>query len=108
MLMIDCSGTVLAHYLIRQEFVGKEFKNSPLLQEMLSKSEGLITATALDGFSRIFGYVHLPGTQTLIAVGLDEKEVLVLADRAMWMASLVFLLRRTRASTLFTQASGMS
>ena len=53
---------------------------------MLSKFEGLITATALDGVSRIFGYVHLPGTQTRIAVGLDEKEVLIRAYRAMWTA----------------------
>jgi GGDEF domain-containing protein len=86
MLMIDGTGTVLALYPIRQEFVGQEFKDRPLIQAMLSRPEGLITETALDGVRRIFGYVQLPGTQARIAVGLDEKEVLARVDREMWTA----------------------
>jgi GGDEF domain-containing protein len=86
MMMIDGAGTVLALYPIRQEFVGREFKDRPLIQAMLSRPEGLVTATALDGVRRIFGYVQLPGTQARIAVGLDEKQVLARVDREMWTA----------------------
>ena len=86
MLMIDGKGTVLAQYPIRQEFIGQDFKDHPLVQNMLSRPEGSVTGIGLDGVRRIFGYLQLPGTQTRIAVGLDEKEVLARASRAMWAA----------------------
>lgn len=86
MLMIDGNGIILAQYPNLQEMVGQDFKTHPLVQAMLSKSEGLVTETGLDGVRRIFGYLQLPGTQTRIAVGLDEKKVLARVDREMWTA----------------------
>ncbi|MBI3704911.1 MAG: diguanylate cyclase [Rhizobiales bacterium] len=86
MLMIDGKGTVLARYPANQDHIGQNFKDHPLVRDMLSRPEGFVTGIGLDGVRRIFGYLQLPGTQTRIAVGLDEKEVLARASRAMWAA----------------------
>jgi GGDEF domain-containing protein len=86
MLMIDGQGTVLAQYPSRQNMVGRNFKDHPLVQNMMFTSEGYFTGTALDGVRRIFGVVKLPGTEARIAVGFDEKEILGRADREMWTA----------------------
>ncbi len=86
MLMIDGNGTVLAQYPNNKELIGRKFRDQPLVETMLSKSEGLVTETALDGVRRIFGYIQLPGTQARIAVGLDEKELLARANNDMWVA----------------------
>ena len=86
MLMVDGNGTVLAQYPNSRDFVGQEFKNRPLVRDMLSQSEGFVIGAGLDSVRRIFGYVQLPGTQAHIAVGLDEKEVLARVNREMWTA----------------------
>jgi len=86
MLMIDRNGTVLAQYPSGENVVGKSFKEHPLVSEMLSRPEGLVTENGLDGVRRIFGFEQLPGTQARIAFGLNEREVLAHADREMWTA----------------------
>ena len=86
MLMIDGKGTVLAQHPNDENFLGRQLKSHPLVQAMLAQPEGFVIAPALDGVSRIFGFVQLPGTNTRIAVGLDEKEVIARANREMWKA----------------------
>jgi GGDEF domain-containing protein len=86
MLMVDGRGTVLAEYPNDDKSLGLPFRSHPLVEAMLAKPEGFIIAPALDSVRRIFGFVQLPGTNTHIAVGLDEKEVLARADREMWKA----------------------
>ena len=86
MLMIDGKGTVLAQYPNNQDFIGQNFKDHRLIQNMLSQPDGFVTDIGLDGVRRIFGYVQLPGTQARIAVGLDEKEVLARVNRETWTA----------------------
>jgi GGDEF domain-containing protein len=86
MLMIDSNGNILAQYPNRADLVGRGFKDNPLVRDMLTRTEGLVTTTALDGVRRIFGYVQLPGTRARIAVGFDEKAVLARVDGDMWAA----------------------
>ncbi len=86
MLMIDGKGTVLARYPNNADLVGRELTHHPLVQAMLAQPEGFVIVPALDGVRRIFGFVQLPGTNTRIAVGLDEKNVLARASREMWKA----------------------
>jgi GGDEF domain-containing protein len=86
MLMVDGKGTVLAQYPKDDDLVGRELGHHSLVQAMLAQPEGFVIVPALDGVRRIFGFVQLPGTKTSIAVGLDEKEVVVRANRAMWKA----------------------
>ena len=86
MLMVDGKGTVLAQYPNNEDMVGRDLSDHPLVEAMLAQPEGFVTAPALDGVRRIFGVVRLPGTNTHIAVGLNEKEVLASANREKWKA----------------------
>jgi len=86
MLMIDGNGTVLARNPAERNLVGQNFKDHALVRAMLTRPEGFVTETGLDGVRRIFGYVQLPGTNAHIAVGLDEQKVLARVDREMWLA----------------------
>jgi len=86
MLMIDGKGTVLAQYPNGEDWVGREVASHPLVQAMLARPKGFIIGPGIDNVRRIFSFVQLPGTSTRIAVGLDEKEVLARASRAMWKA----------------------
>jgi diguanylate cyclase (GGDEF)-like protein len=83
-LMIDGKGTVVARQPDHDKWVGQQFKDHPLVREMLARSEGAVTKNGLDGVRRIYGFVQLPGTDSRLAVGLDEKEVLRRVNAATW------------------------
>jgi diguanylate cyclase (GGDEF)-like protein len=83
-LMIDGKGTVVARQPDSDRWVGQQFKDHPLIREMLARSEGAVTEIGIDGVRRIFGFVQLPGTDARLAVGLDEKEVLRRVNNATW------------------------
>lgn len=83
-LMVDGKGTVIARQPNPDEWVGRQFKDHPLVREMLARPAGTITGNGLDGVRRIFGFVQLPGTDARLAVGLDEKEVLRRVNDATW------------------------
>jgi len=89
MLMVDGKGVILARYPAAKNYVGQvgsNVRDYPLVRAMLSKPEGLVTESALDGVRRIFGFVQLPETNARIAFGIDESEVLARANREMWTA----------------------
>jgi GGDEF domain-containing protein len=75
-LMFDGSGTVLARQPSGQAWVGRQFKDHPMIRAMSAQPEGIFAGECLDGIRRIFGYVQLPGTDARLAVGLDESDVL--------------------------------
>ncbi len=75
-LLVDRTGTVIARQPDPDAWVGRQFADHPLIRTMLAGSEGAVAEQGLDGVRRIFGFVQLPGTETRLAVGLDEKEVL--------------------------------
>ena len=83
-LMVDGKGTVIARQPDPDRWVGQQFKDHPLVRELLAHSEGAVTERGLDGVRRIFGFVQLPGTDARLAVGLDEKEVLRRVNDATW------------------------
>jgi diguanylate cyclase (GGDEF)-like protein len=85
-LMVDGQGTVLTHHPDPAAWAGRQFKDHALVRPMLSQPEGVITAAGLDGVRRVFGFVQLPGTETRLAVGLDESEVLGRVNREMRLA----------------------
>ena len=86
MLMIDGSGIALAQYPDGGNIVGHNFKNQPLVQNMLMSSSGLVIEPGLDGVRRIYGFVQLPDTQARFAVGFDAEAVLMRANYGMWTA----------------------
>ncbi len=93
MLMIDGEGSVIAHHPNSDDWVGRKFKDHPLVREFLARPDGVVTETSLDGVRRIFGFAQLPGTRARLAVGFDESEVLARVNRAMWtdFAKLAFI-----------------
>jgi hypothetical protein len=85
-LMVDGQGTVLTHHPDPGTWTGRQFKDHPLVRPMLSQPEGVVTAAGLDGVRRVFGFVQLPGTETRLAIGLDESEILARVNREMALA----------------------
>src|SRR5262249_9819184 len=72
-MMFDGSGTILARRPSGQDWLGRRFKDHPMIAAMSAQPEGIFAGTCLDGIRRIFGYVQLPAR---LAVGVDESEVL--------------------------------
>ncbi|MBV9260047.1 MAG: diguanylate cyclase, partial [Pseudolabrys sp.] len=86
MLMIDGAGSVLAEHPKNRNLIGHQFKDHPLVKEVLAKHEGVTTIDGLDGVRRIFGFVRLPNTDTYFMAGLNADEVLGAANREMFIA----------------------
>lgn len=82
-LMVDGGGTVITRQPDPGNWVGRQLDNQPLITRLITRSEGVITEKDADGVRRIYGFVQLPGTQTRLAVGLDEGEVLRRVSREM-------------------------
>jgi len=87
-LMIDGDGTVLTHYPAPNDWTGREFKDHPLIHAMLAQPEGVAVENGLDGVSRVFGFVQLPGTASRLAIGLDANAVTGRVEREMRYAYL--------------------
>ncbi len=86
MLLVDGQGPVLAHEPDPANWIGRRLGDQPLVKNMLTRPEGVVTAAAPDGVRRIFAFVGLPGTSAHVAIGFDENEVLSSASSAMWVA----------------------
>ncbi|HZS65454.1 MAG TPA: diguanylate cyclase [Xanthobacteraceae bacterium] len=84
--LIDGNGVLLSRYPALEHMVGTKLGNNPLLDAMLSRPEGLITAEGIDGERRIYAFAPLPWTGAHIAVGLAETEVLSRIDRMIYFA----------------------
>ena len=83
-LMVDGTGTVVAHQPDPGHWVGRKVGDHDLVRQLMARPEGTITQDGLDGVRRLYGFVRLPGTEARLAVGLDAAEVLHRVDRAMW------------------------
>jgi GGDEF domain-containing protein len=86
MLLVDGQGTVLAHEPNPADWIGRRLNNHPLINNMLTQNEGVVTEPSLDGVRRIFAFTGLPGTSAHVAIGFDENEILNRANSAMWLA----------------------
>jgi diguanylate cyclase (GGDEF)-like protein len=87
-LMVDGGGTVITRQPDPGNWVGRQLDNQPLIMRLITRSEGVISEKDVDGVRRIYGFVQLPGTQTRLAVGLDEEEVLHNVSREMGLTYL--------------------
>ena len=86
MLLVDGAGTVITRHPDPDKWIGRSFKDHPLVHAMFERPEGTVTENGIDGVPRIFGFVQLPGTEVRLAVGLDERRVLQRVNQAMWMS----------------------
>ena len=74
-------GTVLAKLPGRGMLAEQGAPDDPLIRAALAQSKGRLSAAGLDGVHRIFAFDTLPGTDTRIVVGIDEREALGRIDR---------------------------
>ena len=86
MLMVDGAGTVITRHPDPDKWIGRPFKDHPLVHAMFEHPQGTVTENGIDGVPRIFEFVQLPGTEVRLAVGLDERHVLQRVNQAMWMS----------------------
>jgi diguanylate cyclase (GGDEF)-like protein len=84
--LIDSKGTVLTGIFNRDNIVGRNFGDNPLIQEALSQTDGTTTKAGLDGIRRIFAFMRMPGTEAHVVVGFEEREVLGRIDREIGIA----------------------
>src|SRR5262249_32115656 len=87
-LVVNGEGSVLAHHPDAPNWAGRDFREHALVRAMLAQPEGVTIVNGLDGARRVFGFVRLPGTETRLAIGLEEGEVLQSVSREMRYAYL--------------------
>jgi diguanylate cyclase (GGDEF)-like protein len=79
--LLDSHGTVLSRLPGRGLMDGRSAPDHPLIRAAISEQKGTLRAAGLDGVHRIYGFAELPGTNTRIVVGIDEREALGRIDR---------------------------
>jgi diguanylate cyclase (GGDEF)-like protein len=87
-VVVNGAGAVLAHHPEPERWSGRDFNEHPLVRAMLSRPDGVAMENGLDGVRRVFGFAQLPGTETRLAIGLDEQEIVQSVDREMRYAYL--------------------
>jgi diguanylate cyclase (GGDEF)-like protein len=79
--LLDGRGVLLAQLPGRGKSDDDAKPALPLIEAARSEKQGTMLATGLDGVRRIYAFNTLPGTDTRIVVGIDEKEALGRIDR---------------------------
>lgn len=82
--LLNTEGTALAELPGRG--IGAADAPEPLVRAATTEKTGALIATGPDGVRRIYGFGELPGTDTRIVVGIDERETLGGIDRELSMA----------------------
>jgi diguanylate cyclase (GGDEF)-like protein len=90
MLIVDDAGMVLSAHPSEPKWLRKKLDAQPLLDALLEKREGIAMAAGPDGARRAFGFAPLPDTNTFIAIGLDEADLLQRVGRETQIAYLQF------------------
>ena len=86
--LLDGHGTVVAAAPGQERLAGRSYAGHALVQEARSQVDGVLTADWFDGRRRLISYARLPGTDSRVVVGLDEREILSRIDREIGIAYL--------------------
>ena len=124
--VVDANGVILVHSLELQRWIGQALPDTPFAQSVLTRTEGTLEFTDLDGVTRLYGFspfgfgeehviIGVPAatayadvdrltTGNLVTMGL----VALLALDVAWAGGEIFFLRRMRALVSATErlASG--
>ncbi|MCB5174069.1 hybrid sensor histidine kinase/response regulator [Microvirga lenta] len=80
MFLVDQKGTLIAHHPQIRELVGASVRDRPAVQKALDSLEGSSEALDLFGVQRLFVFRTLPGTDAVLAIGLDRAAVIGAID----------------------------
>jgi signal transduction histidine kinase/DNA-binding response OmpR family regulator len=83
MLVVDRRGTLIAHYPPAEKLVGADLRERPVVRRALEVSQGSIEASDLFGAPRLFVFRTLPGTDAVIAIGLNRLSVIAAIDETL-------------------------
>jgi diguanylate cyclase (GGDEF)-like protein len=86
--LLGADGAVLSELPGRGVPDGGSAPDFPLIRAAIAQAKGALVAPGLDGIRRIYGFSALPGTDTRIVVGVDEREALGGIDREISLAYL--------------------
>jgi diguanylate cyclase (GGDEF)-like protein len=87
-MLIDGSGTIIAGDASVNAWSGKHVNETAFFKSISARDEGTLRVEGLDGIRRIFGYVRVPHSDAVLAVGLNEADVLQRVDREITLAYL--------------------
>ncbi len=73
--ILDRDGTVIARSHDPESTVGRNFRDVPIVREMLAKRLGTVRAADKDGTERIIGFMPIAGTNWLAVAGLPTEHM---------------------------------
>lgn len=76
MLLIDRNGILVAHYPSRKELVGRSLQGYDVVRKALAAPQGNAEIADLMGTPRLFVFRALPGTEAILAIGLNRASVI--------------------------------
>src|SRR6202035_5686810 len=79
-LLFDGTGTLLARYPEKPEYIGRNWRGYPLMERMMAAPAGTADIESRISPPQIFGWVPVPETRARIAVGFDRANVLARVD----------------------------
>ncbi|MGO4386997.1 ATP-binding protein [Microvirga sp. 2YAF29] len=83
MLVVDRNGTLVAHYPDRTGFVGASLQREPVIRRALEAPYGNAELADLTGEPRLFVFRPLPGTDAVLAIGLNQASVIGAIDQTL-------------------------
>ena len=91
--LIDGEGVLLARAPPAPEWIGRRVREAPVTEAMLTRREGVMEGTGIDGIERMHGYAPLLASADLFAVvGLPWQAAYRQADRLFWRETLFTVL----------------
>ncbi len=83
MFIVDRNGTLIAHYPHMSGLVGANLREQPAVQQALEMAQANAEIPDLAGASRLFVFRPLPGTDAILAVGLNRASVVGAIDEVL-------------------------
>lgn len=96
MMVFDRNGSLIAHRPPRPELVGQSFGELPVVKQALQRRDGVVEMPDLFGREQLFAFRTLPGTDAVLAIGLDKESIVepieeALRRRLLWIATIAAL-----------------
>jgi signal transduction histidine kinase/CheY-like chemotaxis protein/HPt (histidine-containing phosphotransfer) domain-containing protein len=83
MFIVDRKGALIAHYPPMNGLVGANLRDRPVVQRALHSPLGNAEIVDLFGVPRLFVFRALPGTDAVLAIGLNRASVIGAIDEAL-------------------------
>jgi diguanylate cyclase (GGDEF)-like protein/PAS domain S-box-containing protein len=91
-ILFDANDVMVARHPARPEWIGRSWRDTPVIDLMTNASEGSGEIVGIEGVPKIVGWATVPGTRARIVVGFDRAQVLGEIDAKMRRGLLVMLL----------------